>query len=513
MSKRERMDPKLKKLCEKAESEGRKPMIHRDHEAPVTRRQFLAAGLAGSGHMLFVPSMASIVGALVSKNARAENCAPPALDPNRVPLLIIDCAGGPGTSGNIVVKGQNGGMLSSYNRLGVPDGGGFSVVNSGMGTDFWSHSTLGTALQTGLATETRARTRIGVLCFANADDTTANVINMAHYVNQFTGGGSLFKGGIAAARGGFQDEMSGGNSRAISPVGDYKPAVIQSLEGIQDAVGIGALNFASQPFRGLSIAQQGSLTGKINALSSLQMQGLFRTATRGQELKQMIQCGLQDLVSWTRDDSFVGRVNPSLDADAQALYGVNFNTSTSAENFVEASMIMALAEGFSSTAVKVLGGMDYHDGSRATGDARDAVIGNTIRRALEYFRRKGKPLMIHVIADGSTFSPLGSTAWQGDAGSANVSLLIALGRTAAPSSRLSGGGYQLGWFNGSVESQGASRDSYIGADPQRATVAAFYSYAQFAKGDVGVNIAKSIVGRSMFDEGLIPQHLIFGQMT
>jgi hypothetical protein len=503
------MDKKLTALCEKSESEGRKPLLFKDHAAPVSRRQFMAAGLAGSAHVLMVPSFAGVLGMLASKRAWAE-CAPIGGNPNVVPTLIIDCAGGPGLSANAVMRDRSYGLLSSYNRLGVMNPSASNVADE-MGLGFWRDaSRLYQGVRgAGNTALDMTRVRAGAFCFVNNDDTTSNVINMTHYINQFTGGGQIFKGGVAQSRGGFQDPMSGGNSRAIAPLGEYKPAVIQNLTGIQDAVGIGASNDASQPWRGLSQAQQAALTSRIRNLSNTQLGRIYNAATSGAQLKEMMRCGLEDLARWTADSSLTNQVDPRNDADAAAVYNL---ADTGSSQFLEAAMLTSMLRGFSSTAVKIVGGCDYHDGTRTTGDAKDLEIGQIINRALRLFVRKGRPLVIHVIADGSVFSPEGSAIWQGDAGASNISMMFALGRTQAPASAL-GGRWQVGHFNGTAGGQGAARDTYIGNDMQKATIAAFFNYAHFVEGQAGLERAKQIVGRSLFDENLVTQHLMFGQVA
>ncbi len=70
-----------------------------------------------------------------------------------------------------------------------------------------------------------------------------------------------------------------------------------------------------------------------------------------------------------------------------------------------------------------MGGYDYHDGTRATGEMRNFRAGRCIGACLEYAARKGVPVMIYVFSDGSLNSTSmvdssangrGKFGWQGD---------------------------------------------------------------------------------------------------
>ena len=48
-----------------------------------------------------------------------------------------------------------------------------------------------------------------------------------------------------------------------------------------------------------------------------------------------------------------------------------------------------------------MGGYDYHDGTRASGEMRNFRAGRCIGACLEYAARMNKPVMIYVFSDGS----------------------------------------------------------------------------------------------------------------
>ncbi len=88
-----------------------------------------------------------------------------------------------------------------------------------------------------------------------------------------------------------------------------------------------------------------------------------------------------------------------------------------------AAVMKMVVNGFAGAGTIALGGYDYHDGTRATGETRNFMAGQCIGACLEYAKRVGKPLMIYVFSDGSLSSTgmidtsaagRGKFGWQGD---------------------------------------------------------------------------------------------------
>ena len=97
--------------------------------------------------------------------------------------------------------------------------------------------------------------------------------------------------------------------------------------------------------------------------------------------------------------------------------------------------------GFAGAGTISLGGFDYHDGTRATGETRNFKAGQMIGAVLEYAQRVGKPLMIYVFSDGSLNSNMhdrqqrrgrGKLGWQGDNSSRRVDVLPGVQPERAP---------------------------------------------------------------------------------
>jgi hypothetical protein len=109
-----------------------------------------------------------------------------------------------------------------------------------------------------------------------------------------------------------------------------------------------------------------------------------------------------------------------------------------------------------------MGGYDYHDSTRATGETRDFKAGQCIGACLEYAARVGVPLMIYVFSDGSLVSNgmpdnsvngRGKGVWVSDNSATAASLMLVFD----PKSRPTALTQQIGSYNsdGSVNSTGS----------------------------------------------------------
>jgi hypothetical protein len=122
--------------------------------------------------------------------------------------------------------------------------------------------------------------------------------------------------------------------------------------------------------------------------------------------------------------------------------------------------------GFAAAGTITMGGYDYHDGTRATGEMRNLRAGRCIGACLEYAARKKVPLMVYVFSDGSlsamstidtSTNGRGKFNWQGDNQATANSFFLVYSPTIRPmpiSPDPAGGiGKQIGYYraDGSVE--------------------------------------------------------------
>ncbi|MEQ1877738.1 MAG: hypothetical protein ABL958_13925, partial [Bdellovibrionia bacterium] len=126
-----------------------------------------------------------------------------------------------------------------------------------------------------------------------------------------------------------------------------------------------------------------------------------------------------------------------------------------------------------------IGGCDYHDNSRTSGNAKDLEIGTMIGRVLETAAVMQKPVFIQVCSDGSVVSEISTAStspWVSDRGSAGVIYMIAY----SPAGRPATSGFQVGSFNAGQAAEGAFAPG-PGATPARAAAGVFANYMAFNK--------------------------------
>jgi hypothetical protein len=110
-----------------------------------------------------------------------------------------------------------------------------------------------------------------------------------------------------------------------------------------------------------------------------------------------------------------------------------------------------------------MGGYDYHDGTRATGEMRNFKAGQMIGAVLQYASALGVPVMIYVFSDGSLNSNSmvdnsaagrGKLGWQGDNSSVASTFFLVYNPKGRPATRGAASTQQIGYFtaDGSVVS-------------------------------------------------------------
>jgi len=120
-----------------------------------------------------------------------------------------------------------------------------------------------------------------------------------------------------------------------------------------------------------------------------------------------------------------------------------------------------IINGYAGAATIEMGGFDYHDSTRATGETRDFKAGQCIGACLEYAARVGVPLMIYVFSDGSLVSSgmpdnsvagRGKGAWMADNTATAASLMLVYDPKAKPTAIMN----QVGNYNGDGTVNGTS---------------------------------------------------------
>lgn len=479
------------------------PILHDDHKRPVTRREMLGAGLLGASGLVMAPAwLASLLkpgkaGAAIPLSTDIQNLVTDTSQCNitqgagLVPFICFDLAGGANLVGSEVIVGVQGGQANflstaGYGKMGVPGNmvptaAGF--VSSALGL-LW-HSD-GAILRGILSKATTAATAAGtngaVFPALSENDTNINPHNPMYGIAKVGAQGSLL------TLVGTEPTVSGGNSMAPPNLGGVMidPALQPStIDQPSDAIALVSSGGAgADP---LSVAVQESqvrissgtgytpgapspdadFTGVLTAPSSSTTPGvqLYSDPTADAQLKNQVRCNYVKAAYNSANFGNPSDLDPRQDANIVGGATPIFNASDFSDNDVAmtATVMKLVLQGFAGAGTISLGGYDYHDNTRATGETRNFKAGQMIGAVLEYAQRINKPVMIYVFSDGSLTSssmvdstPAGrdKLAWQGDS-SAVASTFFLLYNPKGRTQPLNGAAsQQIGYFSadGSVVS-------------------------------------------------------------
>lgn len=427
------------------------------HAKPITRREMLASGVIPFSAWVIGPSIASI---LTPLNAMAQtNCAASGTSA-LIPFITLNLSGGPSLASQLAVKDLNGDNLPSYTKIGLGAGPGisFNVEKEFGGVEF-----SGTAIggnTTGLVSkflmglrdprnQGAAAVRSPALdktafvwsAVSLSDDTSANPLDVTGLVMKMGMQGSKLPNL------GRSDTATGINQKSAM-VPPPAPFVVGNVNDIANALGYTA------QLTGLSVKQKTALAKVIGNMSGSQVRRIASSSGQ-QQLSNLVDCaGIrnEDLIATGGGD-----INPLALGNATAtglagIWGITVNDRTS-QNAVFASMVYNGLTGNAATINLNMGGYDYHDNTRTTGDTRDLAAGQVIGKILETANMLQKPVFIYVCADGATSSSESATAdsvWMSDRGIAGMQYILAYHPTKRPVTS----GSQIGGFNAGQAADG-----------------------------------------------------------
>ena len=473
------------------------PLLHPDHRRPVTRRDFLAAGMLGSTGMVVgpawlaallkpsraaaqVPGLASDIQALLASG----QCNVPT-KASGIPFICFDLAGGANLVGSEVLVGQQGGQANflttaGYGLLGVP---GNMVPSSSANIDpslglLWHKDG---AIKRGILSvattpATAAGTSGAVLCAESQNDTQSNPHNPMYGIAMAGANGLLLDliGTVSS--------VSGGNSMApamlinpaLQPTTINQPSdatgLVSTGGASADPLSIAVLESQSRISGGsapFSAGNEATIGGALSAPSGSTPGVQLYTASDPTQaiddttLKNQVRCsyvksaytaaafGNPGALDPTQDPLIIGGSSPIFTAAE-----INSNSDAAAT----ATVMKLVIDGYAGAGTITMGGFDYHDGSRATGESRNFQAGQMIGAVLEYAQRKGSPVMIYVISDGSLNSNgmvdtsaagRDKLGWQGDNSSVASTFFLVYSPKGRPSLLNGAAGQQIGYFSAS----------------------------------------------------------------
>jgi hypothetical protein len=481
------------------------PILHADHPRPVTRRDFISNGiLTGPA----VVAAGSLLAMLARTGAVRAQTTPQMSDDmeklanllcdiqpgaGKVPFICFDLAGGANLNGSEILIGGKGGQLdflstAGYGRLGLPGdmvpnapnaaSASNDFINNAFGVAFHSDGAILRGMLERTSPATQAKTNGCAIAARSENDTGNNPHNPMYGIAKTGASGQLL--GLI----GSQSSDSGGNSMAPASMIDpaFRPTKVDRASDVTGLVDTGELATLLPPkdvdavleaiariSAGTKVPPTSSSVDNVAGMQSKLGNSAFGTV-RDAEIRQAVQCGYVKSAYLANRFASPAALNPDLDTNIVGQDGTSIFSQAEYQSDGEfrktAAVMKMVVNGYAGAGCITMGGYDYHDGTRASGEVRNLRAGRCIGACLEYASRLGKPLMIYVFSDGSlsatnmvdnTANGRGKFGWQGDNQATANTFFLALGKTVRPTPRVadtSGGlGKQIGYFraDGSIE--------------------------------------------------------------
>ncbi|WP_421131735.1 hypothetical protein [Alteromonas sp. A079] len=432
------------------------PLYHLDHSRPMTRRDFIAQGFCTGAAAVTGGSILSMFAnpkhahATLSPDLEAlkASCGIATQGAGKIPFIVFDLAGGANIAGSNVLVGGRGGQLdflstAGYSRQGLPgdmvpsianpDTGLSDFVNNELGLAFHSDSAFLNGILDKVSVTNRANINGAVIPARSENDTGNNPHNPMYGINRAGADGSLLT--LIGSR----NSDSGGNSMApaamidtgIRPTKIDRPSDVTGLVDTGDLVGL--------------LSQQDSVAvmESIQRISDMKLNRVDTQITTDDVVKDMVRCGYVKSADITDRFGDPSTLDPALDPLIVGASGIfsDEEFESDGEFRKTASVMKLVMNGFAGAGTITMGGYDYHDGSRATGEVRDRRAGRCMGAVLEYAARVGVPVMMYVCSDGSVFSNgmvddsengRGKGVWTGDNSSTSASFFLVYNPGGAP---------------------------------------------------------------------------------
>jgi hypothetical protein len=491
------------------------PFRHENHPRPVTRRDFLAAGFLGAQGMVvgsawlgaLLKAQAARAGGLdadISALLASTQCNVPS-GSGSLPFLVFDLAGGANLVGSEALVGVQGGQANflstaGYGKLGVPGNmvpTSSTFISSALGLLWHSDGAILRGILTKASAVTQAGVNGAVIPAMSQNDTQSNTTNPIYGIAEAGAQGTVLP------LVGTNSSVSGGNSQALMYT--IKPALQPArIGGPSDAIALapqppggGApdplavaelesetrISSGTSPYLGTSSTGSeftGALSDPGGSTPGVQLIGGSGNAATDAALKNQVRCAYVKAANTanvfaagpagldpTQDPLIVGGTTPIFTATDFQDKDVQMT----------AAVMKLVIDGYAGAGTISMGGYDYHDGTRATGETRNFKAGQMIGAALEYASRKGTPIMIQIMSDGSLTSNATvdtSTAgrnklsWQGDNSSVAATLFLVYSPKGRPVLRNGVAGQQIGYFSsdGSVVTTSSPAANSINQIPE-----------------------------------------------
>jgi len=425
------------------------PILHADHAKPVSRRDFLSAGLVTGSATVMVPTVASL---LAARGARADVLADlTGIGANgcgitggagKIPFICFDLSGGANLAGSNILIGKQGGQLdflttAGYSKLGLPGNMTPNLANQ-IDQQYGAAFHIDSAIVRGMNSRTQAATRAGTngtAIAARSENDTGNNPHNPMYGIAKTGA----RGELLTLIGSVSSD-SGGNSMApaamVNP--QIRPTKVDRASDVTGLVDTGELGtLFPNPADAVSVMESMAvLTHRKHAAVNT---GLASDAN----VKQFNKCGYVKSAYLAERFNNPASLNPGIDPKIVGPTGIFTQAEYDADGeFRKTAAVMKMViDGNAGAGTIQMGGFDYHTGDRSTGEMRDFRAGQCMGACLEYAARVGRPVMLYVFSDGSLSSNgmidnsvngRGKGVWTGDNQATASAFFLVFNPTARP---------------------------------------------------------------------------------
>jgi hypothetical protein len=454
------------------------------HAKPVTRRDFLSAGLLPFAASMAVPNWMSLI---LGSQAHAQTATDCPLPDSLIPFVTVNLSGGAAMASNFVPMNSKREPISSYSKLGLGDNKVPIEKEFGnvpfAGTD---NGALISKFLVGIRAQARTATLantafIAIPCDSQNDTNT----------NKFDISGAIAKAGLLGTN--FPNlgrvNTRTGINQAPAIIAPPAPLIVSNYTALLNSIG-----YSSALGKALNTSQKNSLAKLMSNLNNSQNRKL--ASIQGAEgVKNILDCaGIKNIDVVAKGSS---AVDPRQNASFAQVWGVDANTAVTNRELIFGAMIYNSLIGQAGSSNLELGGYDYHDNTRTTGDGRDQTAGEVVGRVLQSAAVLQKPVFVYVISDGSVFSADSqnrAAPWAGDRGSSGLAYMLYYD----PKGRPATSDYQIGQFN---DNQAADTSFITGGNPELAAAAVFANWCQANKRN---DLFDKVTGR-LFDINQLSQ--------
>ncbi|MFZ3231316.1 MAG: hypothetical protein WA160_13995 [Pseudobdellovibrio sp.] len=430
------------------------------HAKPVSRRDFLSSGLIGFSSSLVLPSFLTILAKSGSAEAQDILCKVSG-GGDLCPFISIKLSGGAAMSANFLPLDKGLQLLPSYSKMGMGIGSAVPVsYEFANKAPFYAASSMLAGIRTGASAMTLANANFVGTCVRSQDDSSGNKFDITGLVVN-----SGLSGKILPNLGKSNTETGVNNSFAY--VRPPAPLIIGRYEDVVGSLGV------TGSLAALSANQKSNLFRTIASISGTQASAI-QNMTGGKLLARLLGCANNDNVKLISNTSSLD-IDPLANATFSQAWGITTNTNKGSQDFTFATMVYNALNGNASSVNLEIGGFDYHNNTRTSGDAADLVAGTVIGKVLQSLAIMGKKGFIVVTSDGSVSSvdsDVAGSAWSSDRGSAGSTYMICYDPAGAHQVKSS----QLGHF---TSAQSADDTFLTGGSAELAAGAMFVNYLSF----------------------------------